>query len=65
MRIDPDGYDAGMQTLNVVLLIASVLFLVLGGISYSHRRTRKVRWEWLGIACLVATMLVTKLAALF
>lgn len=53
-----------MDTLIVVLLIASVVFLVLGGISYSHRRTRAVRWEWLGIACLVATMLVDKLAAL-
>lgn len=58
------GTQGHMDTLVVVLLVASVLFLVLGGVGYSHRRTRRVRWEWLGIACLVATMLVDRLAAL-
>ncbi|HEY3501748.1 MAG TPA: hypothetical protein VGN37_03040 [Actinocatenispora sp.] len=53
-----------MDTLIVVLLIASVVFLVLGAVGHNQRRTRAVRWEWLGIACLVATMLVDKLAAL-
>ncbi|MGA8117840.1 MAG: hypothetical protein WCA46_29745 [Actinocatenispora sp.] len=53
-----------MDALVVVLLIASVVFLVLAGITYTHRRARRVRWEWLGIACFVATILIDKLAAL-
>ncbi len=53
-----------MNTLVVVLLIASVGFLVLAGVTYSHRSAKRIRWEWLGIACFVATFLVEKLAAL-
>jgi len=50
-----------MNALIVVLLIASVVCLLLAGFSYSHRRTRRVHWEWLGIACFVATFLVQRL----
>lgn len=53
-----------MNELIVVLLIASVVFLVLAGVTYSHRRARRFRWEWLGIACFVATFLVDKVSAL-
>lgn len=51
-----------MDTLILILLIAAVVFLALGGVGYSYRRARRVRWEWLGIACFVATFLVDKLA---
>jgi hypothetical protein len=53
-----------MNTLDVVLLLCSVVCLVLAGVTYRHRRTGRIRWEWLGIAFLVATFLVDKLAAL-
>lgn len=53
-----------MTTLDVVLLICSVACLVLAGVTYKHSRTGRIRWEWLGIAFLVATFLVDKLGAL-
>ncbi|GAA4212534.1 hypothetical protein [Actinocatenispora rupis] len=51
-----------MNSVIVVLLVASVLFLVLAAVN--HGKSRTVRWEWLGIACFVATLLVGRLAAL-